>query len=387
MNLTIRIDKGDAMKYGLWFLVVCFGLATSAAWAGQAATPTSGPGDLDQFSKAEQAIALVLVGDGNGRLTSVNVGVMIRPDGVLLTSYHALQGALEVQVRLRSGEVYDQVSMMGSDERRDVAALHISAQGLTSLPPSTAADAVPGDKIHVLTASGNPAWSVSEGVLGQTHLADDVPGAGRGYRVTEFTAVLPPHSLGGALLNSRGQFLGILTGSPNSAGNQFAVPLETVAGLSGEGRLTALGSGKNLVLPAVPSHSGPAEHQPTVPDAALANAQSLRVTSSTTFFSPFMLEKELMANSQFRVLGLNLVNGYRGGDLLINVDRPLFTYDFTFSVTSAQSGVLLLTGKVTAIDGPHAAQGIANKLVQALQDARALKAAADQNQAAVAPWL
>lgn len=374
------------MSYRLGFLAVCFGMATSMAWAGQAATPTSGPGELEQFSKAEQAIALVLVGDGSGRVGSVNVGVVIRPDGVLLTSYHALQGALEVQVRLRSGEVYDQVSMMAFDERRDVAALHISAQGLTSLPPAASTDAVPGDKIHLLTASGNPAWTASEGVLGQTRLADDVPGAGRGYRVTEFTAVLPPNALGGALINSRGQLLGILTGSPNSAGNQFAIPLETVAGLSGEGRLTALGSGKNLVLPALPSHSGPAEHEQPASDAALAQAQSLRVTSSTTFLSPFMLEKELMANSQFRVLGLNLVNGYRGGDLLINVDRPLFTYDFTFSVTSAQSGVLLLTEKVTAIDGPHAAQDIAHKLVKALQEARALKAA-DQNQVAVASWL
>ena len=140
------------------------------------------------------------------------------------------------------------------------------------------------------------------------------------------------------------------------------------------------------MLPALPSHSGPAEHEQPASDAALAQAQSLRVTSSTTFLSPFMLEKELMANSQFRVLGLNLVNGYRGGDLLINVDRPLFTYDFTFSVTSAQSGVLLLTEKVTAIDGPHAAQDIAHKLVKALQEARALKAA-DQNQVAVASWL
>ncbi len=307
----------------------------------------------------------------------------------LLTSYHALQGALEVQVRLRSGEVYDQVSMMAFDERRDVAALHISAQGLTSLPPAASTDAVPGDKIHLLTASGNPAWTASEGVLGQTRLADDVPGAGRGYRVTEFTAVLPPNALGGALINSRGQFLGILTGSPNSAGNQFAIPLETVAGLSGEGRLTALGSGKNLVLPALPSHSGPAEHEQPASDAALAQAQSLRVTSSTTFLSPFMLEKELMANSQFlhsRAESCKRLSR-RGFADQRGPSRCLFTYDFTFSVTSAQSGVLLLTEKVTAIDGPHAAQDIAHKLVKALQEARALKAADQSGWADLSSWL
>lgn len=375
------------MKYRLGFLAVCFGLATSATWAGQAATPTSGPGDSEQVLKAEQAMALILVGDGSGHVTSVSVGVVIRPDGVLLTGYHALKGASEVQVRLQSGEVYDQVGLTGFDERRDVAALHIAAQGLAALPSSAAESSAPGDKINVLTVSGDLAWTATEGILGRTRLADDVAGAGRGYRVIEFAAPLPADLVGGALVNSHGQLLGILTAPPTTKGSQFAVPLATVAGLPGEGRLTALGSGKNLVLPTASRPSGPARHEQPAGNAALAHARSLRVRSNTTFFSTFMLEKELMGDSRFRTLGLELVNGYQGGDLLITVDRPLFTYDFTYSVTSAQSGVLLLTGKVTAIDGPHAAEGIGNKLVQALQDARGLKAAADQNHVAIAPWL
>jgi len=375
------------MKYRLWFLAVCFSLATSATWAGQAPTPTSGPGDSEQVLKAEQAMALVLVGDGSGRVTSVSVGVVIRPDGVLLTSYHALKGASEVQVRLQSGEVYDQVSLTGFDERRDVAALHIAAQGLAALPSSAAETAAPGDKINVLTVSGDLAWTACEGVLGRTTLADGVAGAGRGYRVMEFTAPLPADSIGGALVNSHGQLLGILTASPKVTGSQFAVPLATVAGLPGEGGLTALGSGRNLVPPVASPRSGSPDQEQLPGNAALAHAHSLRVRSNTTFFSPFMLEKELMGDSQFRALGLELVNGYQGGDLLISVDRPLFTYDFTYSVTSARSGVLLLTGKVTAIDGPHAAEGIAKRLVKLLGEARGLKAAADQNQVAIAPWL
>jgi hypothetical protein len=58
------------------------------------------------------------------------------------------------------------------------------------------------------------------------------------------------------------------------------------------------------------------------------------------------------------------------------VDRPLFTYDFTYSVSDSHTGIVVATGKVTAIDGPHAAQGIAEKLVREFEKGRALQQAA-----------
>jgi hypothetical protein len=364
------------MKSLLAFLAIGVGLATGTVWAGQSASAASSTqGNLELFSKAVQAMALVVAGDGSGDAPCVSVGVIAGSDGVLLAGYHALKGGLEVQVRLQSGEVYDQVSLLGFDERRDVAALHIPAQGLTSLARAAVTESAPGDKIHLLTTDGATGWTSYEGVLGPVQMADQVSGAGVGYRVIQFTAQLPAGALGGALLNSRGQLLGILAGPPNSAGHQFAIPLESIAGLPMERRVTALGSGKNLTLSAVSPRSEPADDKRSTSVTSFANAQSLRVTSNTTFFSPFMLEKELLGNSEFRVLGLGIVNGFRGGDLLVNVDRPLFTYDFTYTVTNAQTGVVLATGKITAIDGPHAAQGIAKVIVRELEKARGLRAA------------
>jgi hypothetical protein len=100
-----------------------------------------------------------------------------------------------------------------------------------------------------------------------------------------------------------------------------------------------------------------------------------------------MLQKELLNNQEFRALGINVLDGYQGGELLVNVDRTLFTYDFTFVVSDAHSGSVLITGKVTAIDGPHAAEGIAKKLVQDLEKARAVQAVpANQPEAASAQF-
>jgi S1-C subfamily serine protease len=51
----------------------------------------------------------------------VAAGVVIRADGIVLTAYHPVKNAHEVQVRLRDGEVYDQVDLIDFDEHRDVA--------------------------------------------------------------------------------------------------------------------------------------------------------------------------------------------------------------------------------------------------------------------------
>lgn len=359
------------MKQVFWFLTMGLGLAIGSVWAAQEAVQAdTGQADADIINKAEQSMVLILVGNGGGHVLSVNTGVIIRPDGIVLTAYRPLRGAQEVQVRLRDGEVYDQVDMIGFDERRDVAALHFTASGLASLSGAALGEAMPGDKIHVLNPDGTWAWSFSDGVLGPVRLADEIMGAGHGFRVIQFMAALPLGALGGALVNSRGQLLGIITGSPNTGGVQFAVPVESVGGLPAQGLHLTLGAGRNLALPAVvPSPVSTREEQPNS-ITALANARTLRVTSKTTFFSPFMLEKELLSNPEFRALGISVLDGIRGGELLVNVDRPLLTYDFTYSMSDTRSGLVLATGKVIAIDGPHAAEAIAKELVQEVQKAR-----------------
>ena len=233
------------MKRTLWFLAMGLGLAAGTVWAAQEATQAgTGQGNADIFHKAEQSMALVIVGDGGGRVLSVSTGVIIRSDGILLTAYHPLKGAQEVQVRLSDGEIYDQVDLMGFDERRDVAALHFTASGLASFAGAALEEAMMGDKIHVLNADGAMAWSSSDGILGPVRLADEVMGAGHGYRVIQFMAPIPQGALGGALVNSRGQLLGIITGSQNTGGQQFAVPVESVAGLPAQGLHVGAGHGK-----------------------------------------------------------------------------------------------------------------------------------------------
>ena len=83
---------------------------------------------------ASPAVVLILVSTGNGQVSGIGSGLIVRHNGIVLTANHVVKGMREVQVRLKNGDVYDHVELIATDERRDVAALRIPATGLPVLP-------------------------------------------------------------------------------------------------------------------------------------------------------------------------------------------------------------------------------------------------------------
>ena len=150
------------------------------------------------------SVVLVLVGEGGERASRQGSGVIVRPEGVLLTAYHVVKGARQVQVKLKNGEVFDKVDLIATDDRRDVAAMRISARGLRPLSVAKVEDAKPGEAIYVVSNPEGLGWTASSGVLSATRPADEVPGAGKGFRLIQFSAPASPGSSGGALVGRTG---------------------------------------------------------------------------------------------------------------------------------------------------------------------------------------
>jgi hypothetical protein len=63
-------------------------------------------------------------------------------------------------------------------------------------------------------------------------------------------------------------------------------------------------------------------------------------------------------------MGLAIVKDPAKADLMIDLDRPVFTYTFTYSVSSADTRVVVMSGKVIAFDGNLAAPKIAKDLIK-----------------------
>lgn len=323
------------------------------------------------FAQTKAATVIILAGEGAGRLHSIATGVVISPDGVLLTAFHAVKNAAEVQVRLATGEVFDNVQLLGSDERRDVVALKISAVALPALVTGNSAKLSQGDPVYAITNAHGLGWSATEGILSAIRLADEVPGAGVGFRLLQFTAPVAPGSSGGALVDRSGALIGIITGSTHSAA--FAIPIESVLGLPTSGHHVLLGSGSSLRLPSklaaeIPQSSaaiGAAD-----PKRMLQNAKTIYIHSKTSFLTVATLDRALALQKDWPKLGITIVQDRRVADLLIEIDRPLFTYVHTFVMTDKRTSVVLGSGKVTAFDGTIASGGIAKQIVKTFLAAR-----------------
>ncbi|MFQ5926616.1 MAG: WD40 repeat domain-containing protein, partial [Terriglobia bacterium] len=108
----------------------------------------------------------------------------------------------------------------------------------------------------------------------------------------------------------------------------------------------------------------------TKPAESLRSARTFYVRSKSVWFRATALETALQKRDEFQAWGLVIVKDRRVADIEIIVDRPLFTYNFTFAITHLKTSVLLGSGKVTAIDGTRAAPKIAKEIVKMIKASR-----------------
>ncbi len=150
--------------------------------------------------------------------------------GLVVTNAHVVEDADTVTVRLKDRRVFA-AEIVGSDPETDVAVLRIPADGLTAIPFADSDAIAVGD---YAVAIGNPFG------LGQTVTTGIVSALGRsgliegGYETfIQTDAAINPGNSGGALVNSRGELIGIntaiLSRSGVNAGLNFAIP-SNVAG-------------------------------------------------------------------------------------------------------------------------------------------------------------
>lgn len=158
-------------------------------------------------------------------------GVIYSEDGYIITNYHVIEQAVDssnsvVKVTLANKEEYE-AKIVGADETTDLALLKIEAQGLT---PAKFADS---DEISVgeyAIAIGNPlgkefAGSVTVGYISAVNRT--ITADGRTYNVIQTDAAINPGNSGGALVNSKGEVVGINTvkiSDESVEGLGFAIP-------------------------------------------------------------------------------------------------------------------------------------------------------------------
>jgi hypothetical protein len=344
--------------------------AISLCAAAQEGLPAPDSKAIYEHTKA--ASVLILSGDASGRVYSIATGVVITKNGVIFAPLHAVKGAAAVQVRLANGEIFDRVEMLGSDERRDVAALKISAGALPALIPGSTASVALGDPVYAVTNSSGFTWVTTEGILFAISPAEEISGAGSGFNLLRFTAAVAPGANGGALVDLHGSLIGIITG-PKGAASPFAVPLESVLGLPEAGPRTTFGSGVSLQIISQQAETVPQPSTTTAntdPKQILKNAKTIYVHSKTAFLTVDTLDHALMQQKEWPDLGLTIVADPSAADLLIEVDRIVFTNVHTYVLSDRKTSIVLGSGKVSAFNGIIASDPMAKEIVDIFTAAR-----------------
>jgi serine protease Do len=153
-------------------------------------------------------------------------GVIVRPDGYLLTNNHVIDGATDITVTLGDKREF-KAKVIGADPKTDIAVLKVDASNLPTLPLADSSKARVGD---IVLAMGNPFG------LGQTVTMGIISAEGRtNLGIEDYEdfiqtdAPINPGNSGGALINTRGELVGINTAIlASNGGNQgvgFAVPV------------------------------------------------------------------------------------------------------------------------------------------------------------------
>ncbi|MDQ6785499.1 MAG: S1C family serine protease [Acidobacteriota bacterium] len=322
--------------------------------------------------KTASSVVLVLTSKGAGVLDKVGSGVIVRSDGVILTAYHVIKDATQVQIRLKNGEIYDRVDLLGYDERRDVAAIKISATNLSAVAVNIE-EPKSGGKVFVISNPQTLSWTIADGLLSAVRMADEIPNAGRGFRVLQFSAPVSPGSSGGLLTDEKGQAIGLIVASMTSGQNlNFAIPLSSVGGLADSSKtLLSFGKGNELELPQIIRPPTSVDIVNADPKAMLRNAKVFYISSDAELITSTMMQNALQKMPEFEKWKLVIVENKSDlADILISVDHQLYTFDYRYSMTDRRTNILLATGKVTVWDGKIASQKFAKMIITKLRQLR-----------------
>ena len=166
-------------------------------------------------------------GEESQRRSGLGSGVVVSPEGYILTNFHVIDGADEIEVANNDGRKY-KARVVGSDPESDLAVLRIPADH--KLPVITFGSSDNLRVGDVVLAIGNPfgvGQTVTSGIvsaLGRSHL-----GINTFENFIQTDAAINPGNSGGALVDANGHLIGINTAiysqSGGSMGIGFAIPV------------------------------------------------------------------------------------------------------------------------------------------------------------------
>jgi serine protease Do len=176
----------------------------------------------------------------------IGSGVIISPDGYIVTNNHVVDGATDIRVTMSDRRILP-AKLIGTDPLTDLAVIKIEGKNFPSVPMGDSKELLPGQTV---LAFGNPygfRFTVTRGIVSALNrpnpYSDDARKPGQ---FIQTDAAINPGNSGGPLVNAHGEVIGIntflISPSGTFSGMGFAIPTHivkpTVATLIKDGKVT-----------------------------------------------------------------------------------------------------------------------------------------------------
>lgn len=297
-------------------------------------------------------------------------GVIVDADqGYIVTNHHVIENANRISVKLKDGRQFT-AKLIGSDAATDIALLQVKAKRLTALPIGNSDQLQVGDFV---IAIGNPFG------LGQTVTSGIVSALGRSGRsrdkfenFIQTDASINPGNSGGALINTKGELIGINTAiiapSGGNVGIGFAVPVNMVQAVTaqlkkhGEVRRGRIGVSIQDVTPDIakalnlPVETGAlisqVEKDSPAERAGLKAGDAVIELDGAPLLSSNQLRNKIGLREQGSEVGLTVIRDGERKQITVTVGKP------QVASLDGEAAVPMLAGtKITEIPTGHPAKG------------------------------
>jgi S1-C subfamily serine protease len=246
-----RTGSGPATLLALALVGTCLGARPVSGAATSGSIDGSIPGaravgDTLERLAAQATAAVVRIDVRTPTDSRQGSGFLVDSSGRIVTNYHVVRDARSMKVKLASGDVYENVTVLATDERRDVAVLQIPGYKLPALPLGNSDSVRTGTSVVLIGSPMGLENTVSTGIVSGSRQEKE------GYRLLQVSAPASPGSSGGPVLTSGGVVIGVAVSQMQAGQNlNFAVPINYVRGL-----LDHLGNQPATVLAPEPSRPG-----------------------------------------------------------------------------------------------------------------------------------
>ncbi len=177
------------------------------------------------FEKVDNSIVVVLAYDNLGNVFQGS-GVVINNEGMIVTNHHVCKDASRIEIKHYSKEIKN-VKIYKYDEVKDILVLKTNDATFTPITYGNSSNLKTGQRIYAVGSPEGYENSISEGIVSGFRTDEN------NVKLIQMTCPITDGSSGGAVLNSKGELIGLSVSGQHEGSLYFAVPINDVFALLG----------------------------------------------------------------------------------------------------------------------------------------------------------